>query len=57
MSILDLSQVPLTARDDLLMAIYRDLEKDMSTPEGRERIERKTAERLALQTNERRREE
>lgn len=51
MSVLDLSQVPLTARDDLLMAIYRDLAKDMSTPEGRERIERKTAERLARQTD------
>ena len=48
---IDLSQVPLTARDDLLMAIYRDLVKDMSTPEGRERIERKTAERLARQTD------
>lgn len=51
MSVLDLSQVPLTARDDLLMAIYRDLEKDMSTPEGRERIEKRMAEMTSRQTD------
>ena len=49
----DLSQYSVTARNDLCMAFYQDLERVMSTPEGRDLIERKTAERLARQTDER----
>lgn len=45
----DLSQYSVTARNDLCMAFYRDLERVMATPEGREYIESKTAERLARQ--------
>ena len=47
---IDLSQIPTTIRNDLCLAFYRDLEQMMSTPEGREYIEIKTAERLARQT-------
>ena len=45
----DLSKYSDTARNDLCMSFYRGLEKCMATPEGREYIERKTAERLARQ--------
>ena len=53
MSAIDLSKFSLTTRNDLCLAFYRDLERVMATPEGRERIERKTAERLARQDEER----
>ena len=49
MESINLSQIPTTIRNDLCMVFYRDLEQMMATPEGREYIENKTAERLARQ--------
>lgn len=40
----DLSQCPEAARDDLCMQLYRGLERMMATPDGRQCIERRTAE-------------
>ena len=48
----DLSQYSVTARNDLCMAIYQGLERTMSTPEGRERIEKRMAERTSRQKEE-----
>jgi len=42
----DLSKYSTTARNDLCMELFRSFQKIMATPEGREYIERKTAERL-----------
>ena len=47
----DLSQYSVTARNDLCMTFYRELERFMAIPEERERIEKQTAERLARQEN------
>ena len=46
---LDQSQYSVTARNDLCMSFYRSLESMMATPEGRQYIEEKTAQRLAGQ--------
>ena len=47
----DLSQYPVTARNDLCMSMYKGLERMMATPEGRQYIENKTAELNARQTD------
>lgn len=45
----DLSQYSVSSRNDLCMELFRIYQRMMATPEGREYIERKTAERLAQQ--------
>lgn len=45
----DLSKYSDTARHDLCMSFYRELERLMAIPEEREIIELMTAERLARQ--------
>lgn len=51
MNELDLSQFPESTWLHLCMAAYEGLDRLMATPEGREYIETKTAERLARQTD------
>lgn len=45
----DLSKYSTSSRNDLCMGLFRFYQELMATPEGREYIERKTAERLAQQ--------
>ena len=45
----DLSQYSVTARNDLCMELFKSYQRLMATPDGKEYIEKKTAERLTRQ--------